>query len=248
MDKGFYRLGRPFGVALLAHWSLPLGALLAGGLDFHPLAWLGFLILVLVHDAGHALVARWTGSRVVAWELTGVGGVCRWRGSATPVKRAVIAWGGILAQAFVALAVWCGTSIFGSPTTPWAETIVHALIETNLWLIAINLLPIPPLDGALAWSLFGHVGESWRSAERRVLTSAQAWARARREARQTGQHGRPPPRARTRRVVDPPASPLSRSRETSAEEEPLEEQPSPQAQAELAALLDRVARGEAKRK
>jgi hypothetical protein len=245
MDKGFYRLGRPFGVALLAHWSLPLGALLAGGLDFRPLTWAAFVFLVLIHDAGHALVVRWSGNRVVAWELTGVGGVCRWRGSASPAKRAWIAWGGIIAQAVVALSVWLGTLLLGSPGAPWAETIVHALIETNLWLMALNLLPIPPLDGAIAWGLFGHLGDSWRAAERRVLTSAQDWARARREARETGQ--RRPRGPRSRRSTSPSASPLASSSNTSAEEA-LDEQPSLQAQAELAALLDRLARGKAKRK
>src|SRR5688572_17908405 len=160
MDKGFYRVARPFGVALLAHWSLPLGALLAGGLDFRPLAWAAFVVLVLIHDAGHALMVRWTGNRAVAWELTGFGGVCRWRGSASPAKRALIAWGGILAQALVALTTWLFTSIVGAPTTPWGATIVSTLIETNLWLMALNLLPIPPLDGAIAWGLFGHLGDS----------------------------------------------------------------------------------------
>jgi hypothetical protein len=249
MDKGFYRVARPFGVALLAHWSLPLGALLAGGLDFRPLAWLAFVLLVLIHDAGHALMVRWTGNRAVAWELTGFGGVCRWRGGASPAKRALIAWGGILAQALVALTTWIGTSIFGAPTTPWGATIVSTLIETNLWVMALNLLPIPPLDGAIAWGLFGHLGDSWRAAERRVLTSAQDWARARREARETGD-GRTP--TRTRRAAGPtvslrPMSSMTESADKGAEPA-IDEQPSVQAQAEIAALLDRLARGKAKRK
>ncbi len=29
-------------------------------------------------------------------------------------------------------------------------------LGANLWLIAINLIPIPPLDGAEAWQLFQH--------------------------------------------------------------------------------------------
>jgi hypothetical protein len=250
MDKGFYRVGRPFGVALLAHWSLPLGALLAGGLDFRPLAWATFVLLVLIHDAGHALVVRWTGNRVVAWELTGVGGVCRWRGSASPAKRAMIAWGGILAQALVAFGTWLATLSFGSPTAGWADTVVHALIETNLWVMALNLLPIPPLDGAVAWGLFGHLGESWRAAQRRVLTSAQDWARARREARETGLRRPDAPLARRSMSSSDstrPTSPLASAAEKGAEEA-VDEQPSVQAQAELAALLDRLARGKAKRK
>jgi Zn-dependent protease len=250
MDKGFYRVGRPFGVALLVHWSLPVGALLAGGLDFRPLTWAVFVVLVLIHDAGHALMARWTGNRVLAWELSGFGGVCRWRGNSTPAKRALIAWGGILAQALVALVTWVSTLVFGDPTAPIAQSIVHDLIETNLWVMALNLLPIPPLDGATAWGLFGHLGDSWRRAERRVLTSAQDWARARREARETGPGASPITRAR--RSVKPsvsvrPTSQTATSADKSAEDA-VDEQPSPQAQAELAALLDRLARGKAKRK
>jgi Zn-dependent protease len=249
MDKGFYRVARPFGVVLLAHWSLPLGALLAGGLDFRPLAWAAFVLLVLIHDAGHALLVRWTGNRAVAWELTGFGGVCRWRGSASPAQRALIAWGGIFAQALVALTAWLSISIIGAPTTAWGETIMNTLIETNLWVMALNLLPIPPLDGAVAWGLFGHLGDSWRAAERRVLSSAQDWARARREARETG-HDRTATRARrspSSSLSLRSTSQLTESVEKGAEEA-IDEQPSVQAQAELAALLDRLARGKAKRK
>jgi stage IV sporulation protein FB len=249
MDKGFYRVARPFGVVLLAHWSLPLGALLAGGLDFRPLAWAAFVVLVVIHDVGHALLVRWTGMRALAWELTGFGGVCRWRGSASPAQRALIAWGGILAQVLVALTAWLATSIFGAPTTAWGQTITSTLIETNLWVLALNLLPIPPLDGAVAWGLFGHLGDSWRAAERRVLSSAQDWARARREARETG-----PDRTATRAHRAPSSSVSLRSTSQLTEsaekdaEEAIDEQPSVQAQAELAALLDRLARGKAKRK
>jgi hypothetical protein len=162
----------------------------------------------------------------------------------------LIAWGGILAQALVVLVTWGITLIFGSPTTPHAQAVVQALIEINLWVMALNLLPIPPLDGAIAWSLFGHLGDSWRLAERRVLTSAQDWARARREARETGL-GRPSS-PRSRRTMSPsvsarPTSQAATSTEKSAEEA-IDEQPSLQAQAELAALLDRLARGKAKRK
>lgn len=248
MDKGFYRLARPFGVALLAHWSLPLGALVAGGLELKPVAWLGFLVIVLVHDAGHALLARLTRQRVVAWELTGFGGACRARGSAGAAERAFVAWGGMLAQVSLALGVWGLTWLFGRPEGEQAQVFVGALTETNLWLCALNLLPIPPLDGALAWGIFRHFGATWRATERRLLISAQEWARMRREARELGV----PPRSRGARPRPP--TPLGSTRRGTADaapsafdDEALEAQPSDQAQAEIAALLERISRGKAKR-
>ena len=56
----------------------------------------------------------------------------------------------------------------------WLRQIEIALVQTNLAMIVLNLLPIPPLDGAEAWAIF------------------PAWLRRRRHTRG------PPPPSRTR--------------------------------------------------
>jgi hypothetical protein len=41
----------------------------------------------------------------------------------------------------------------GVPRTVFASDLAEAFVYPNLWLIALNLIPVPPLDGAEAWKL-----------------------------------------------------------------------------------------------
>ena len=41
---------------------------------------------------------------------------------------------------------------------PYLAQAFHTFIGTNLWLMAINLVPVPGFDGAEAWKLFGKEG------------------------------------------------------------------------------------------
>ena len=57
MTRGAVTLFRYRGIPIRAHWSLPLVALLMGGLRFAPGAWGGWLLVVLLHEMGHAFWA-----------------------------------------------------------------------------------------------------------------------------------------------------------------------------------------------
>ncbi|MEZ4298285.1 MAG: M50 family metallopeptidase [Polyangiaceae bacterium] len=151
---GSWTIARPFGVPVRIHWSVPVCALLAGGIRVAPGAWLAFLLLVLIHEAGHAYVVRRVGARALALDVLGFGGLCWWEGSVTPIQRACIAWGGVWAQMVVLVLAFAGVAVFGEPDHWFAAQMVDVAIRANLWLMAINLLPIPPLDGKEAWSLF----------------------------------------------------------------------------------------------
>jgi Zn-dependent protease len=65
----------------------------------------------------------------------------------------------------VAVAV---TGLLGEPADPFTRQLVRAFTVTNAWLIALNLLPIPPLDGAEAWKLGKLIRDRRRRAARRV--------------------------------------------------------------------------------
>jgi stage IV sporulation protein FB len=157
MRRGYLRLFTVRGVPVSVHWSLPIGALVLGGLRLVPGFWLGFVIVVLVHESGHALIARALGVRVHEIEINGMGGLCR-HDVASEYASAQIAWGGVLAQAaLLALAVPLSIAMpvpFHVPAAAdvWAQ-LMDALVRVNLLMIVINLLPIPPLDGARAWQL-----------------------------------------------------------------------------------------------
>lgn len=160
---GSWTIARPFGVPLRIHWSVPVCALLAGGVRVAPGAWLAFLLLVIIHEMGHLLVVRRAGARPVALDILGIGGLCSWEGSVTPIQRACIAWGGVWAQMVVLVITSALVLLLGRPASPFANQMVDVAITSNLWLIGLNLLPLPPLDGAEAWSLFSILHRRFRA-------------------------------------------------------------------------------------
>ena len=166
-DRGYLTLGRIHGIPIRAHWTMPLGALIFGGFRFAPAFWLGFFLLVLAHELGHAYFVRRYRHHVLAIEVTGFGGLCRWSGYATPYERAVIAWGGVVAQGLILILAVALLMVFGPVRSLWAAELAHVFTTTNLWLIGLNLLPFRPLDGAEAWPLVRHVFDGIRSRSRR---------------------------------------------------------------------------------
>jgi len=134
-------LARVRGVAIRAHWSLPLGLFFfsfGGGL----VAAAGVTLLVMIHELGHAAVVVRLGYRVRALTFHAFGGECGWDGTATGREEAEIALAGPLAQLVV-----LGLALL-APRLP--RDVRDVLVDRNALLIAFNLLPIGPLDGATA--------------------------------------------------------------------------------------------------
>lgn len=154
MESGYYRLGRFGNAPIRIHWSAPLGAFVLSGFRWAPVAWAVFVGIILVHELGHALFVRAFRLHLLSIDVHGLGGVCQYAGTPTPNRRALIAWGGVLAQSVVLFAALIASLLLPPVSSPWAADLFHALIQGNLWLIAINLMPIPGFDGAEAWKLF----------------------------------------------------------------------------------------------
>jgi Zn-dependent protease len=190
-DRGFWQIGRLWGAPLRVHWSTAIGALLFGGLRLAPAFWVGFFALVLVHELGHALLVRRYRHTVLSIDVTGFGGVCRWSGPASDLERAKIAWGGVLAQALLLGAAALLLLLVGAPQSLVGAQLAAVFIDTNLLILALNLIPFRPLDGAEAWTLFSHLRA--RSRGRRILS----------ELGVSGRGARVPRRSR-RRVSSPP--------------------------------------------
>lgn len=144
------------------HWTLPVGMFLFGGMAVVPVFWSAFFVILLVHELGHAIVARRYGHRVTAIEVTGFGGVCRWEGNASDDEIGAIAWGGVAAQSILAAATYLVLTWTGKPEVSWGIQLVRALIYVNIALIVINLIPLRPLDGADAWPWVGRIIQRWR--------------------------------------------------------------------------------------
>jgi stage IV sporulation protein FB len=153
---GYFRVGRFRGAPVRIHWTTPIGAFLFSGMifgaAFAPAAWAAFVVLVLVHEIGHAVIVRRCGLAVLSIDVHGAGGVCRWSGHASDVNRAKIAWGGVVAQTLLLVATTLVAPV--APSHPLVGQVVQTWTATNLLMIALNLLPVRGLDGAEAWTLF----------------------------------------------------------------------------------------------
>lgn len=188
-ERGYLTLFRVRGVPVRAHWTLPLGALLLSGGRLAPGLWLGVLLVIALHEAGHALLVHRARLVNLGVDLTGFGGRCRWTGRPTDVQRSLIAWGGVLAQLVVLVPAALLGWLVGPLENSFAAHLLEAFTRINAILIVLNLLPFSPLDGAEAWPLFGHLRRArarqraWKTKLSRPQTLREAFDEAEREQR-----------------------------------------------------------------
>lgn len=192
------RLGRMFGipigvqpawlliVALIA-WSLGAGyypeqidgisavAAYALGLASALLLFAG----VLLHELGHALVARRRGVEIEEIDLWLLGGVARMKGQPTHAadELAFAAAGPVVT---LAITIVCAAAALAVPTAsaPAARALLDYLAFVNAAILALNLLPAFPLDGgriarALIWRRVGDLRRATMTAAR--LGRAIGW-------------------------------------------------------------------------
>jgi stage IV sporulation protein FB len=243
---GYFRVGRLAGVDLRLHWSVPVGALVFGSLRFEPVLWLAYLGVIIVHELGHALLVKAVGFRITGLDVTGFGGHCRFRGKADALEQAIIAWGGILAQAALLLGTLLAVAVLGHATSHAGSLVEHAFVEINLWIVAMNLLPFAPLDGARGWRLFPELKARGWTFSRLALYPLWYWADQRRRRRleredpSSLESSRAASSSSRRRPSPIPAVSDASDAERAGADDDLAEKPSAQAQRELAALLERI--------
>lgn len=170
------------GVPVFLHWSIPLGLALASGFGFEPLGWLGWAIVVLGHELGHLALLRWCRVPVYFIGIHGFGGLVAFSGSARPYQRAVVAWGGVLAQLGIFVLAIAFAKLGVVPDYLTASSLYWMLVPVNLLFIIINLIPWEPLDGAMAWRLprLAWLERSKRRVEDQLLRAATDASPARR--------------------------------------------------------------------
>jgi Zn-dependent protease len=155
MNRGWLTLGRLRGAPVRVHFTLLVGALFWSGFRFAPAFWLGFALLIFVHELGHALFVLHFDLGLTEIALHGAGGHCAHRRTGTQFQEAAVAWGGVLAQLTLWLATQAWLLALGPPRSAAAASLVAVFGRTNLWLAAFNLIPVEPFDGARAWRLAG---------------------------------------------------------------------------------------------
>jgi Zn-dependent protease len=156
----YFRLGslRVFGAPVYVHWTvLAVSAVLLAysiKAPFTALAALGsYFGIILLHETGHAYLARRAGARVEAIYLGLFHGMCVHEVPARQRDIYVIAWGGALAQLAVALPLILLANLTPAARWPIIGEVVLYLGYVSLLVAAVNLIPAPGLDGEHAWRL-----------------------------------------------------------------------------------------------
>lgn len=150
--RGYLFLGEINHAALRVHFATPFAGLLVSGGSFNGPVWVATILLILVHEFGHAIAAWSCGFKVTSIEVLPFGGLCRYEGFATPLQDSVVAFAGVWAQ-LLAFAVAKPVHTY-LELTPQMKDFVWVFTTPNLYMVAFNMLPIPPLDGPDAWAFF----------------------------------------------------------------------------------------------
>jgi Zn-dependent protease len=146
------------GVKVYVHWSvLLIGAIILIGALEEPL--LSFVVLgsyygvILIHECGHMLAAQRKRCAVWSIELYPLWGITRFDEPYSRLDYCIIAWGGVIAQALIGVPLVVWVEVFGYTPYQPANAALAILGFFSLSMAVFNLLPIRPLDGAIAWRL-----------------------------------------------------------------------------------------------
>ena len=187
--RSIWRFGKWRGIPIAVHWTVLLG--LPWLYFFHSrsipaiaVAFAAFVFLLLAHELGHAAVAMWRHVPVGNIQLFFIHGYCTHDAPYDEEDDVLIAWGGVGAQLVVLVIAVCAQALvatFSPAAAAVLAPLFRVLVETNLWIMVFNLIPVPPLDGAKAWRALPLLRErfpqlSWATIRRR-------WCGARKRAR-----------------------------------------------------------------
>jgi Zn-dependent protease len=175
-NRGYLSISSVKGVPVLFHWSLFLWLpiYMAQGASVLQLAlsFAAFVMLMVAHEAGHAIAARRVHVRVHSIKLFMMHGLCEFDLPKYKIDHILIAWGGVLAQAVVfAVAFLLDFSL--THVAPYADAMLQPMlvvfIPVNCLIAIINLIPLNGLDGFLAWRIVPWLWNAlWSRAQPRV--------------------------------------------------------------------------------
>ena len=145
---------------MTVHWSvllaLPVSWLLTKSFIGGLAGFFAYLGLVLVHELGHAVVARRYRVTVYAIKVYWLHGLCLYEAPDCVEVECRIAWGGVIAQMllFTAVALFATTAGLMNMALPAIlSPMFFVWMPINILIACHNMLPVKPLDGALAWQL-----------------------------------------------------------------------------------------------
>ena len=152
------RVARVRQVDVYVHWSVFLiSAVMVLATLRNPLVTLiglaSYLGVLIIHEAGHLIMARRRGYDAVSIELYAISGTAYYERPESRFDRAAIAWGGVVAQAAIAVPIALCTAVLGYSRFEALNVALVVLAGFSILIAAFNLLPFRTLDGSAAWDL-----------------------------------------------------------------------------------------------
>jgi Zn-dependent protease len=151
-----FRRARILGASVYVHWSVlvvvALLALVSISSPIHAaVAIASYLGIIVIHEAGHAWVARRLGYGVDAIHVAFLHGYCTHDMPYNEMDHVLIAWGGVAAQLAVAIPILIVATIFDRQDFGYAAPAIAFLGYVNVLIALVNLAPAEGLDGRIAW-------------------------------------------------------------------------------------------------
>ena len=149
---------RVFGAPIYVHWSVFAAVLVLASLSIDSpidaaVAVASYIAIIVIHEFGHAYVARRRGCEVLSIRIAFLHGQCEHEATGCEWDEAAIAWGGVLAQLLIAVPILTLAAVFNRSNFGYADPAIVFLGYLNLVMALLNLAPVAPLDGATAWRI-----------------------------------------------------------------------------------------------
>ena len=117
------------------------------------LAVMAFITVILIHESGHAVVARINGMQGVSITLSAMGGYCNYSGEHRPSSELAISLAGPIVNLATAGILWLVVTYQPHLVSGFPEMVLQygfVVFWASVVLGCFNLLPIYPLDGGQA--------------------------------------------------------------------------------------------------
>ena len=156
------RIVRVRGVDVYVHWTV---FLIAGIMIYLAIrkpwvtlaAGASWMAVILLHECGHMILAQKKGCAVSGIELYPIHGRCCFHEPWSRFDHCMIAWGGVLAQAIVAVPVLLLVTLFGYSRFEPLNAALAIFGGFSLVVAVFNLLPIGRMDGTIAWGIIPEI-------------------------------------------------------------------------------------------
>lgn len=174
--KSEWELGRWDGINVSIHWTallvFPWLLLWFRNPVFALIGTVAYVLLHLVHEAGHVFVARHYKRYVESISIRGLHSHTEIASYGSFRENVFIAWGGVLAQLLLLAMTYLLEPLLYASGNPWLVLLLGPLtfmfISWNIFLMVVALLPIGPMDGHQAWGVIWLTKQWWKRRKKKA--------------------------------------------------------------------------------